>query len=158
MSVHESIMRRFANNGFVGYDTLSLSVVPGQGFLLEGEIACKGRIVISVRKFLGLVPRGGEFDVQTNQYAYNVRVMGQGTVFRYDNHHVHAGHQDAHHKDVYRFPSDEKIGALWVGEAGWPTLGEVIDEAMRWHSDHYAELLAPEDFVPPSDLATQLRD
>lgn len=150
-------MQRYRALGFVGSDTLTLRVIPRVGWLIEGEIACKGRIVVSVHKLLDFVPRGDEFDVQTRLYAYNVRVLGQGNVFRYDNQHTHEKHPDPHHKDIFRFPSGEKLAAEWIGADRWPTLGEVIAEALEWHADNYGSLVAPESFVPADQLAGTLR-
>ena len=149
-------MQHFRDTGFVAYDTLELEVIPQVGWLLEGEIACKGNIVISVRKLLAFVPRDGDLHVQTDMYSYNVRVAGAGNIFRYDNQHAHAGHADSHHKDIYDFPGGDKIEVQWVGVHGWPTLGEVIAEARDWHADNYTRLAAPESFIPYDSLSTEM--
>jgi hypothetical protein len=152
LNVHEAVMQQYRDSGFVSHDTLEVSVIPNIGWVLEGEIACRGNIVVSVRKLLTFMPRDSDFDVQTEKYSYNVRVADAGNIFRYDNQHTHEGHADSHHKDIYKFPGDDKLDVQWVGTDDWPTLGDVLKEARDWHADNYSFLASPEDFVPYESL------
>lgn len=139
-------MEQFCRDGFVEGDDLEL--VPfGAGVLkLEGKIRCVGGLVVTVRKLLEIVGSVSEADalaenapVQTFSYSYNVSIEGGHSVFRYDNAHPHPGHPDAHHRHEF----DKAGSALplqWVGEARWPTLGQVIAEARSWYWAHRDEL------------------
>lgn len=123
-------MERLKNSGFVYADNLEFKEVPG-AVTLEGEIACLGNIVVSVLKTLDVLEGEGlEALVQTATYSYNVRVAGKHNIFRYDNLHSH-GHPGNHHKDVYDWPTGERLPSEWVGETSWPTLADVVWEAQR---------------------------
>ncbi len=99
LTVHENVMDRFKRSGFVGDDTLSVDDFSQAGFyFMQGEIACLGNIVITVYKIIDIVASGDVPMVRTSRYSYNVRVMGQHNLFRYDNWHAHRGHPDEHQK------------------------------------------------------------
>ena len=116
-----------------------------------------GGIVVSVHKILDIVARGEIPEVRTAHYSYNVRVLGRHTIFRYDNCHVHPGQPDAHHKDVFDFQSGDKVESVWVGERGWPTLGEVLDEARLWWSQNQELLEDPNAYPKHEDLLVDTR-
>jgi hypothetical protein len=49
-------MEKLRGSEFVAADTLVFEEVPGAtGIFLSGEVACKGRIVVSVEKFLDVL-------------------------------------------------------------------------------------------------------
>lgn len=140
-------------SGFVGADTLSFEELAGAaGVFLSGEIACKGQIVISVEKFLAVLEGEGPTAlVQTEWYSYNVFVRGWHNILRYDNQHprlLYPGHPDPHHKHEFDWRSGEenRDSPKWVGEEGWPTLGEVIREVERWYWQNRSDLPEPDRY------------
>ena len=89
-------MEQFYSGGFVCSDTLTWAA-DASGLKLEGEVACKGNIVIDVRKLIAIVEPGAHPEdvnalVQTFRYAYNASVRGHGNLLRHDNAHPHPGH------------------------------------------------------------------
>ena len=75
--------------------------------------------------------RGGQPWVETVDYSYHVfRRHGQVPthLVRYDNS-AHHRHPDPYHRHRYDANGQEILPPEHVGEAGWPTLGEVIEEA-----------------------------
>jgi hypothetical protein len=87
-------MNQFLDTGFVVENTLlfanwqaldaNLNEIPQ--IRLSGEIACLGKILITVDKYLNILEGSGDNSVvQTVSYAYNVSIQGCGNVFRYDN-------------------------------------------------------------------------
>lgn len=159
LATHNTVMGHYRASGFIDRDTISF-VPAGDIILVQGEIACKGCIVIGVTKTLEYVAPDDDH-VQTTHYAYNVSVRGVTNVLRYDNEHPGpmAGHPDAHHKHVFVWKAgDEEDVAgspFWIGADGWPTLGEVIHEARIWHAENYARLPNPEGFA--AELHTVMR-
>lgn len=78
---------------------------------------------------------GGRYQVRTREYSYHVlRRVGSRTIslFRYDNVHAHPGHPDAHHRHSFDAEGNEMGRSEHVGERGWPTLSEVIEEVHQW--------------------------
>lgn len=149
-------MEHFRRGGFVRDDTLTWEHSSGSA-RLYGEIACQGAIVIAVEKLLAAIEPAGDDDVtvQTVRYSYNVSVRGHDTIFRYDNLHCHPGHADAHHKHAFNWRQGrEREGSpTWIGVSGWPTLGDVIEEAWNWYCEHRDSLPDPEgvaELGPPS--------
>ena len=156
--VHENIMDQFRRADFVSDDTIRIDDFSAAGaFIMQGEIACQGNIVVTVQKILDIVAWGDVPEVRTSHYSYNVRVLGQHNVFRYDNCHVHEGHSDAHHKDVFDFKTGDKAGTFWIGEGNWPTLQEVIEEARKWWSQNYAVLREPNAYPSIESLVADVR-
>ncbi len=156
--VHETIMDQFRRSDFVSDDTLRLDDFSAAGtYVMQGEIACQGKIVVTVHKILDIVTSGDVPEVRTSRYSYNVRVLGQHNVFRYDNCHVHAGHPDAHHKDVFHFQTGNKVETVWIGESRWPTLKEVIEEARVWWSQSQALLEDPYAYPGEEALLVDVR-
>lgn len=160
--IHETVINQFMDSGFVGFETLEFNPIP-KGFLLEGEIACQGEIIITVEKFLEIL--SGEKDnatVQTVWYAYNASVRNRGTIFRYDNQdddYLRPGHLDEHHKHLFDWSTGQELAGSpsWVGSNNWPTLGDVIQELEEWYWEHHSELPNPDNYpelglrnAPPS--------
>ena len=153
LETHEGHMEQLRSSGFVGPDTLSFDEVGGaSGILLTGEVACKGRIVVSVEKFLVVLEgRGAAAMVQTEMYSYNVFVRGGHNIFRYDNQHperLYPGHSDPHHKHEFDPKTGEQLpnSPRWTGAQGWPTLADVVREAERWYWDNHRGLQASDEY------------
>jgi hypothetical protein len=152
--VHENVLQQFRARGFIGPDTLRI-IRARDGFLLEGEIACLGGIIVRVAKFLCIVGSRDDVDplIRTDWYSYNVKVHGwPHNAFRYDNQHPeyrYPGHVDEHHKHTYDDEGQPIEGSpMWVGAEHWPTLGEVIAEAELWYYEHRDRLKLAEAFPP----------
>lgn len=159
LEIHETVLAQYRGQGFVDGDAIKVERF-GRRLLMQGEIACRGNIVIAVEKMLEVCDREPDPLVQTVWYAYNVYVKGKWNVFRYDNQHPHwqyPGHHDEHHRHAFDWETGDELRGSpeWIGAARWPTLGEVIEEARQWHADNYARLPAPEDFV--TELLSELR-
>lgn len=142
-------MEQFRDEGFVDGDTLAFNPIGGGILLLEGEVACKGTIVIQVFKSLEILPNQGDCAdplVQSIRYSYNAFVQGVGNIMRNDNAHSHLGHGDAHHRHVFDWKTKtEKPGSpFWIGEDKWPTLGDFIADARDWYWENHADL--PDSF------------
>jgi hypothetical protein len=131
------------------------------GVLLIGEIGCRGKIVIAVRKFLEILGGADDPDpmVETSLYSYQVVVRGvgrdKGSVFRWDNDHpywLHPGHPDPHHKHLFDWRTGDELkdpptySPQWVGADDWPHLNEVIEQARNWYHANSAELPYPNGF------------
>ena len=142
-AVHQNCMQSVRKGGFVHHDTLRFEVLPNE-FVLSGEIACLGQIVIQVEKHLAII--GGDYDdplVQTIQYRYNASVRGWDTFLRNDNSHPYPGHPDDHHRHVEDLWTGEKL-VEWVGEARWPTLTDFVNDVQDWYYAHRDKLPDPE--------------
>jgi len=152
--IHSKVMSQFKQTGWVFGETLEFVPLPGQGYILAGEIACRGRIVIRVRKLLRYVDPSNPDDdrIGTVTYSYNVSVRGVGNIFRYDNAHAHSGHGDEHHRHQFDMNGACHPPAEWIGVDKWPHLSHVISEARDWHSDNYSTLSDAEGFVPVEHL------
>lgn len=138
VDTHNAIMGQFRSRDEIGQDTLELLRMGGQSILV-GEIACIGNIVIQVFKILQYDAAQGM--VHTVRYAYNVSYYNHGNLFRYDNQHPefrYDGHADEHHKHVFPWPitTGAEGDVEWIGEEKWPTLGEVIQEAINWRASN----------------------
>lgn len=99
-----------------------------------GDLICADGIEIHVSKRQASWFRSGRRWVQTESYSYHVlqrMTSRERSVFRYDNS-PHHDHEDPHHRHRYDVNGVELGRAEWVGAQGWPTLGDVIDEAYRW--------------------------
>lgn len=146
---HETVMNQFMGRDFVGSETLTFNPVP-RAFLLEGEIACLGEIVVTVEKYIEILEgQGDNATVQTIWYSYNASVSNRGNILRYDNQdydYLRPGHLDEHHKHIFDWHSgDEGAGSpIWVGKQNWPTLGDVLQELQDWYWHHRAELPNPD--------------
>lgn len=128
--IHETVMNQFLKNEFVGKHSLrfdpwqrfnddSLDIIPQ--IRLKGEIACSGRILVTVNKYLDILEESGDNAlVQTVSYAYNASVQGFGSIFRYDNQDdyfvANSGHLDEHHKHQFNWRIKDEIGeVIWIG-------------------------------------------
>lgn len=130
--------------GVVLSDTLEIEPYPGDRLWMHGDISCRGGIVIRVSKHLQVLGGdGGDAMVETVRYNYNAAVRGHGTFLRHDNIHTHRGHRDAHHRHVGDWRTSEESRPEWVGEAGWPTLGQFIEMVDEWYWLNHHELPEP---------------
>jgi hypothetical protein len=143
---------------FVGEDGTVFRPVRG-GILLQGGIACRGNLVISVKKFLEILSRQDDLDpwVETRVYKYNVSVRGLGNVFRYDNEHpywIYPEHHDPHHKHIFDWRAGAELpdSPVWVGANDWPHLNAVIEETRGWYYNNRDALPDPDAF-PSVDSA-----
>lgn len=123
------------------HDTLRFEVIGGRLLVLRGEIACLGKILVSVNKVLEILDDEDDPLVQTVRYAYNAHVQGWGNVLRYDNA-PHHGHDDYHHRHRYDWTTGQQLEGSpeWIGEDRWPHLSDVLAELERWYWDHVTEL------------------
>ena len=140
-------MESFRKRGFVGEDTLVEEWLSGE-LVIRGEIACKGEIVIAVEKTM-LVTTPARDDnalVQTVSYAYNASVRGHDCILRHDNAEHYRDHADAHHRHEFDWRTGQQLVLKWIGEDGWPTLGDFMDEIEDWYWLHREELPNPESF------------
>lgn len=145
-------MEQFYSTGFVCVDTLAWEAVAGD-LKLKGEIGCKGNIVIDVFKLFTVGPEDENPFIQTYRYAYNASMRGYNTFLRHDNAHPFPGHPDQHHRHEFDWRTGEETpgSPRWVGVAGWPTLGQFIQEIADWYWKHRESLPAP-DGVPTLGL------
>lgn len=141
-------MDRFRSSGFVGEDSLRFSFQEAGLLKIEGEISCLGDIVIRVEKTLIVLDDEPDPLVQTVLYTYNASVREHNSFLRYNNLHRLPGHEDEHHKNSFDWRTEEHLpgSPAWVGEGGWPTLGEFIEEVRRWYWKHREELPNLEDY------------
>ena len=141
-------MDQMRADGFVGEDTLALEPIGAGLMVMFGEIACLGRIVVRVEKYLE-VSEGEGLDalVQTVEYKYNASVRGRNNVLRYDNTHAYPGHAYARHRHGYDWKTGEQPEIpAWVGEHRWPTLGEVLEELRQWYWENREDLAEPDGY------------
>lgn len=142
-------MDQMRSRGFVGADNLELKSLPADILTIVGEIACLGQIVVKVEKYLHILEGYGEGAlVRTFEYKYNAFVRSRNNILRYDNAHRHPGHGDAHHKHLFNWRTGRELPGFpqWVGESGWPTLGEVLSEVEQWYYTHREELPNPDAY------------
>lgn len=139
LSIHETIMRRFVDHGFVESDGVEVSPVPG-GIRIEGELACLGGIVIEVRKELAFLDDDPDPLVRNAYYSYNVGVKGLGPIFRYDSPHLtHRPEHHVHRYDPFDQDAPQRVDALESDEE-CPTLAEVVEEAQAWYYENMERL------------------
>ena len=152
LQTHDTVIRQFRDDGFVGADTLSLELFAPSTIFLGGQIGCLGRIVIGVEKLLSVLDSSDNPNVQTETYSYHVGVKPIASLFRYDNSHQHVGHPDPHHRHAFVWSGHEQRpdSPTWIGADNWPTLGDVIAESRAWYWEHYEGLQNRDDF--PDDL------
>ena len=135
-------------SGFVREQTLTFEKLEGL-YTLRGEIACLGNIVITVNKTIEILESDGDDDfVQTLTYSYNASVRGAKSFLRNDNAHPHDGHCDSHHRHDLDWRTEANLPGSphWVGEGGWPTLGQFIEAVADWYWSHRDELPEPDAF------------
>jgi hypothetical protein len=136
--IHETVLERFRNEGFIRSDTLAFRP-PSNGYIkLSGTIECAAWIYIVVDKNLSIVKGSGPTaSVETETYSYNVVLEGEGNILRYDGPHEHRPYHHVHRFDPLE-TERASIAALHGDER--PTLGEVIDEARGWMEGHIDEI------------------
>lgn len=145
-------MEQLRSSGFVGADTLGFDWISSAGLFIQGEIACKGRVVVSVEKFLVKVSGDGSASmVQTEMYSYNAFGRGGHNILRYDNQHpelLYSGHPDEHHRHDFDWRTGNELegSPVWIGAGGWPTLRDAIATVRDWHGRNYSDLHDPESF------------
>jgi hypothetical protein len=129
LNVHQRRIASFVDH-FILADRLEFTRTATQ-VLWEGEILCVDGIEVHVRKRQSVRYRNGRPWVRTEDYSYQV-LRRSGTevtqMFRYDNSD-HFDHPDAHHRHQFDATGVEIHPAVHVGERGWPTLGDVLEEA-----------------------------
>ena len=134
--VHSSRLNDFLGH-FILEDRLTFTRTPDQIYW-EGVLLCAEGIEIHVRKRQAVLIRSGRPWVQTTDYSYQVLRRAKGAaipLFRYDNA-PHHDHPDPHHKHRYDANGIEILPPEHVGAEGWPTLGDVIEEAFEhWQSN-----------------------
>jgi hypothetical protein len=132
LSAHHGRLADFTDH-FVERDTLEIKTT-ATTVLWSGVLYCREGIEIQVEKRQRAWMRSGRRWVETIEYSYHVMTRAEDGVrglFRYDNAHPHPGHPDAHHRHDFGVDGRDEM-VRWVGEAGWPTLGDVIEEAYEW--------------------------
>ena len=100
-----------------------------------GVLYCVDGLEIRVTEGQEVRYRSGQPQVQTVEYRYHVLRREDGktiNLFRYDNIHQQPGHPDSHHKHRFDAQGTETEPPTHVGADGWPTLGDVIEEAYEW--------------------------
>ena len=132
---------------FIERDTLHRIDLPGNQIQIKGRIDCKYGLFLDVDKTLERNSRG---QVRTISYSYQACLAGQPVrpIFRYDNAHPHADHQDAHHKHVFNPRTwEEQIPPDWIGRDGWPHLSDVLKELEDWWFEigQHLDLHSPTD-------------
>jgi hypothetical protein len=141
LSIHETVMEQFCDQGFVLGHTLQIEPQGAGVFTIEGRIECVGDLYIVVFKQLEVVDgEGADARVQTTGYRYNAVLAGRGNVFRYCS--PHDDHNQDHHVHRYDVLGGNPKSVTLHGEDGWPTLGEVIEELRGWLADNAEKLLA----------------
>jgi hypothetical protein len=128
LKVHQRRIEDFGH--FIVEDRLTFTRTQSQ-VLWEGELLCRGAIEIHVHKRQLVENRGGRPWVRTVDYSYQVLTRRDGAplqLFRYDNAAHHA-QPDPHHRHRFDANGREIMPPEHVGEAGWPTLGDVLEEA-----------------------------
>lgn len=129
LNVHQRRIGDFIGH-FIVDDGLEFTRTASQ-VLWEGVIRCVDGIEVHVHKRQVLNDRRGRPWVRTVDYSYQViRRQGHAVVpfFRYDNAD-HFDHPDAHHRHGFDANGREVHPAVHVGADGWPTLGDVLEEA-----------------------------
>jgi hypothetical protein len=143
-------MDQFRSGGFVGEDTVRFPREIGGTLAITGEISCLGDIFIRVEKNL-IVIDDGTLDplVQTVDYAYNASVRGAKSFLRHHNLHPLPGYPDPHQRHEFYWQTEEELpnSPSWVGEEGWPTLSEFIEEVEQWYWNHRDELPNPDGYA-----------
>jgi hypothetical protein len=149
--IHETVMNKFKSRDFVFTDTLEFADTL-YGIRLRGEIACLGKIVITVDKFLDNIEGSGDSAlVQTRWYSYNASVSGRHNIHRYDNQDadfLRPGHEDEHHKHVYDWQTGKEMpgSPYWIGEDNWLNLGEFLQVTQDWYWSHRDTLPYPDEY------------
>lgn len=131
LTIHDSWLERF-QGFFLIENQLRLDMLGPATLVIRGRLLFAGGLFIDVDKTLEINERN---QVRTVRYSYHAGIAGRADrpVFRYDNAHTHPGHEDEHHKHIFDHRTWQEIRPpACVTRAGWPTLGQVIDELYEW--------------------------
>lgn len=145
-------MEQAVKSTFVGDHTLKEIRAIQDAFVLEGQIACKGGIVIDVGKKLEVMGRtlDGDYIVMARTYRYNayVRNVPKSTFLRFDNAHVQPGHHDKFHRHDYNWRTGKQLpgSPSWIGFENWPTLANFIDVVEVWYDANVGDLPNPHGY------------
>lgn len=118
---------------FILDDRLSIEIGPASVIWDGGTHSCRRPGAIGRKVQDVTTRRDGRKAVRTRKYAYHATIAVDGRkrgILRYDNHHSHPRHPDAHHRHIRDDAANARIE--YVGAEGWPTLGEVIKELEGW--------------------------
>ncbi len=125
---------------FVLHDGVVFQIRADGSVTSRGVVTCVGDMRVHVWQRLRVVNSRGW--VQTTRYSFQAERVAQATsrpLFRYDNAHPYPGHRDAHHR--HHFDEDGHPTRIeWIGEAGRPTLADVIEEL---HDQYFASSVTP---------------
>jgi hypothetical protein len=139
LHVHARYMELHLASGFVIADDLAFEFRDDPSALvIRGRIQCRHGLFVDVDKTLVVREQRGRVLVRTVDYAYHAGIAGaeDRPIFRYDNAHSYEGHADAHHKHRFDHKTWTPIDPpVWVGEADWPHLSDVINELLGWWND-----------------------
>lgn len=138
LRIHDTVMKQFIDKGFIRKHTVHL-LETGHSYAIMGEIACSGRLIISVHKVLCIVDGSNPRNpiVETTHYSYCVRLHGKHPLFRYDNANHWSTHPDWHHRHSFDLETgeEEPDSPKWIGAEKWLVLGDVIAEAQQFFND-----------------------
>jgi len=131
-AVHDNKIGTYLGH-FILEDQVERVQTPGS-VIWAGILYCADSLEVKVDKRQEVRIRAGRVEVRTTDYTYHVyRRVSRNQVrnlLRYDNTHPHPNHPDGHHKHEYDARGRDRV--RHVGEDGWPTLGDVIDEVHGW--------------------------
>jgi hypothetical protein len=131
LNVHDAWLRQF-HGYFLLENRLTLDVLGPATLVIRGRLHFVGDLFIDVDKTLEINALN---QVRTVRYSYHAGIAGRADrpIFRYDNAHPHPGHIDEHHKHLFDLQTWREIKPpVCVTRAGWPTLGQVIEELFEW--------------------------
>jgi hypothetical protein len=138
------VIAQLKDQGFICFDETRFESIEQGLYTLTGRIGCRGRLIVTVEKFLEAVgpPQDGSPIIQAFKYAYNVSIQGYGNLVRFDNAHAHPGQPDEHHRHDFDPFSGEELpkSPQWVGREGWPNLGVLLRALSDWYYDNCNEL------------------
>jgi hypothetical protein len=130
LGAHQGKLKDFEDH-FLVEDRLSYDLLPNAVYW-HGSLACIDGIEILVERYQRCTFRGGRRYVETLFYKYEVLQRRDGRtieIVRYDNVHLQPGHPDAHHRHRFDSQGNEIEPPEHLGRAGWPNLGQVLDQA-----------------------------
>lgn len=135
-AAQESFLEHFLDH-FITENTLQAEITSTL-VRWDGVLVCVDGFEIHVKKEQAVRYRDGRPEVRTVYYSYHVLQrtdVGVRNLVRYDNAHEPPGHPTRHHR---HHKMDAGAADLeppeHVGAAGWPTLGDVVEEAYRlWY-------------------------
>lgn len=130
LGAHEGKLRDFEDH-FIELDDLVYDLLPDAVYW-HGSLHCLDGIEVLVERYQRCTFRKGARWVDTLFYKYEVLQRRAGKaieIVRYDNVHLQPGHPDPHHRHRFDATGIEIEPPEHVGRAGWPNLGQVLDEA-----------------------------